>query len=111
METTTQKKSKEEILFPLHGHCPEELEMVYRHDEVLKAMDEWAKIAGISWFSIAEGKLPPVDPESHFHISVEVLITDGEDIAKGTYSFTQKDFCFNGIWEPTHWAHLTLPVK
>lgn len=47
-------KTKEEILFPVHGHCPEELGVVYRHEDVLKAMDEFAEetvLAFEKWLS------------------------------------------------------------
>lgn len=36
-------RTKEEILLPLHSHCPEELEMVIPWDSALKAMDEYAR--------------------------------------------------------------------
>jgi hypothetical protein len=36
------EKTKEEILFPMHCHCSEELEMMWDQDSAKKAMDEWA---------------------------------------------------------------------
>ena len=48
---TTIPKTKEEILFPIHMHCPEELDVVYDHDRILVAMDEYAKQQAIEFKS------------------------------------------------------------
>jgi hypothetical protein len=48
-------KTKEEILYPLHGHCNEELEMIWDLDAAKKAMDEYAKEVAISFAKFYAG--------------------------------------------------------
>ena len=51
-------RTAEQILFPLHDQCPEELEMIYSHGNALKAMDEYAKEVALK-FSEYWGQITP----------------------------------------------------
>lgn len=41
--------TKEEILFPLHQHCPEEIERVYSHENAVQAMDTYGRQEAIAF--------------------------------------------------------------
>jgi hypothetical protein len=43
VKCTLMSKSKEELLSPIHTHCPEELGVIYYHSDILKVLDEYAK--------------------------------------------------------------------
>lgn len=45
--------SKEEILFKVHTHCGDELEMMVRYDDALNAMTEYASQESISAYNKA----------------------------------------------------------
>ena len=47
--TMSNIPTKDEILFPLHCHCPEELEMMWDETNAKKAMDEYAKQVAIGF--------------------------------------------------------------
>lgn len=124
----THKKSKDEILDNCHkfevlrkGTASidfTDFPKTYRA-QALAAMDEWAKISGIPWLSIAEGYLPPVstDPYNKSAGLSDVVLIYGEPggspaIGSGYYVFDAKMWSHNsGNWQPTHWAVLNYPEK
>lgn len=59
------------------------------------------------WISV-EDELPP--RENEFHVSIEVLATDGEMIIKSFYDYDHECWvCFEGRWcfaTVTHWIPL-----
>lgn len=105
METIT-KKSKEEIL---HQCSLDSFGGVsYSHGNIIKAMDEWAKVSGIHWFEIAKDGLPP------HNIGVLVFIPDEDNhITSGMWDVSNSWVLLDEYRVPecevTHWMYLPEP--